>query len=156
MARETVEKDIDGEVYTFYQMDPMTSVVILTKILRIIATPVGKATEQIAKSGIDNIVDADVEEIVGKMNIGSIIGSLCDRLDENEVRQIIIAMLEQVHHKGKGEVSKCFNTHFKGRISHLLKVVGAAMEVEYADFFGEGSVVQDFLKRAAINLPEQK
>ncbi len=153
MAREAVEKTIDEEVYIFHQMDPMTSVMILTKILKITGGSLGKAVDQVAKSGIDNLIEAEVGEIAEKMDIGSIVASLCDRLDENDIRQIIITMLEQVTCKGKGEVSKCFNVHFKGRVSHLLKVVGAALEVEYADFFGEGSVVQGFLKQAAVNLP---
>lgn len=153
MAREVVEKTIDEEVYTFHQMDPMTSVMILTKILRIVGGSIGNATQQMAESDIGNFMDAEVGDIVKKVNIGSIVATLCDRLDENDIRQIIITMMEQVHCKGKGEVSKCFSVHFKGRVSHLLKVVGAALEVEYADFFGEGSVLQGFLKQAAVNLP---
>jgi len=153
MAREAVEKTIDEEVYTFHQMDPMTSVLILTKILKITGTSIGKATEQMAKGGIDNLMDAKVDDVVRKMDIGEIVASLCDRLDENEIKQIILAMTSQVHHKGQGEISKCFSVHFKGRIMHLIKVIGVAMEVEYADFFGEGSVLQGFLRQAAINLP---
>lgn len=153
MARETVERDIDGEVYTFHQMDPMASVIILTKILKMTGTSLGKAADQVAKSGIDNLMDAEVQEVVEKMDMGSIVASLCERLDENDIRQIIITMLEQVTCKGKGEVSKCFNVHFKGRVSHLLKVVKVALEVEYADFFGEGSVLQGFLRQTATNLP---
>lgn len=153
MAREAVEKTIDDEVYTFHQMDPMTSILTLTKILKITGTSIGKATEQMANSGIENLMDADVDDVVRKMDIGEIVASLCDRLDENEIKQIILAMTSQIHHKGQGEVSKAFNILFKGRIMHLIKVVGAAMEVEYADFFGEGSVLQGFLRQAATNLP---
>ena len=152
MAQDTVEKTIDGEIYTFHQMDPMTSVMVLTKILKMTGTSIGMTTEQIGN--VDNFMDAEVEDVVTKIDIGKIVAALCDRLNEDDIKQIIYTMISQVHHRGAGELSKCFNVHFKGRISHLFKVVYAAMEVEYADFFGEGSVLQGFLKRTSINLTE--
>jgi len=144
MAREAVEKDIDGEVYTFYQMKPRKSLKVLVKIFKLVGASIGKAAEGMAGKETESILDID---------IGAIMGLLADRLDETETEQVIDLLLEQVHHKGKGEVSKAFDDLFTGRMSHLLKVAGAAMEVEYADFFGEGSVLQGFLKQAAINLP---
>lgn len=150
MGRESVVKTIDGEEYTFHQLDPMTSTMILTKILKIAGTSVGMAVDQVAKSGVDNLMDAEVDAVIGKMDISSIVASLCDRLNEVEVREIIIAMTSQVICKGKGEISKVFNEHFKGRILHLIKVVMAAMEVEYADFFAEGFGLQNLLRKAAV------
>lgn len=146
MAREAVEKTIDEEVYTFHQMKPRKSLKVLIKLFKLIGASIGKAAEGMQNKDVESILDIDID-------IGAIMGLLADRLDETETEQIIDLMLEQVAHKGKGEVSNAFDDLFTGRMSHLLKVVGAAMEVEYADFFGEGSVVQGFLKQAAVNLP---
>lgn len=123
--REPVKKTIDGEQYTFYQMNPRKSLKLMTRILKLIGAPVGTAFGGHEKT--KSVFDQDI-------NIGVIVEKLCDRLDENEVEYIIDQLLSQVTVAGKGEISKVFDEHFAGRLPHLFKVVFACLEVEYGDF----------------------
>ena len=146
MARDPIKKEIDGVYYTFYQLPPRKSLKLLIRIFKIIGTPLGNAVDS-----------QDTESILDKnFNLGAVVSSLCDRLDINEVESIIDQLLSQATLDGLGEVSKNFDVIFGGRIAHLFKVVYAGMEAEYSDFFGEKSVLQNFLKKADTNLKKAK
>lgn len=140
--REPVKKTIDGEEYIFCQLPPKKSMKLLTRILRIIGPALGVVVGD--KTKIDDIANLDIKP-------GMIVSELCSRLDENEVEHIVDTLLSQVHHCGKGELSKVFDEHFGGRLPHLFNVVFAALEVEYSDFFDGklGEVIQDLLKGRA-------
>ena len=130
--REPIEKTIDGEQYTFYQLPPKKSLKLMTRLVRIIGAPISAALGDLpdGQVNLEMILESD-------LNLGAIVGALCDRLDENEVEAIVDALLSQVIHAGQGEVSKKFDVLFAGRLPHLFKVLGAALEVEYGDFLAE-------------------
>lgn len=142
--REPVKKVIDGEQYTFCQLPPKKSLKLLTRILKIIGAPIGAAIGTWDGAGpaedVENILDREID-------LGAVVRQLCDRLDENDVEYIVDMLLSQVLHAGKGEVSKVFDEHFGGRLTHLFKVIFAALEVEYADFFDGkfGDILRDII-----------
>jgi len=147
MARESKTKTIDGEQYTFYQINPRQSMKCLTRIIKLIGGPMGLGMDT---NGLDN--SKDIEDILGSnVNIGVIVSGICDRLDDDNVEYIIDTLLSQTIHKGKGEVSKSFDELFAGKLPHLFKVVFAAMEVEYGDFFGGKLDFLKIFKKASIN-----
>lgn len=126
--REVVKKIIDGEEYTFCQLPVKTSLKLLTRIVKLIGGSIGKG---IGDSGsIDDLGDLDI-------NVGMIISQLCEKIDDDLVTYIIDTALSQTMHSGDGEISKCFDMHFKKTgLPHLFKVAEAALEAEYGDFFG--------------------
>ncbi len=141
--REPVERTIDGETYTFCQMTPTASLKLMVRIARIIGAPMGGIMGD-AKVGKD-ILEQDID-------VPGIVSSICANLDQDEVVEIVKAALSQTIHTGKGEVSKQFDLIFAGRLPHLFKVVGTALEVEYGDFFGGKPVFQGLLKKAGMTL----
>ena len=138
--REPVKKVIDGEEYTFCLLPPKQSIRLLTRILKIVGPALGGA---VSGGDIESIMDADIDT-------GMIISQLCSRLDENDVEHIIDALLSQVIHKGSGDLSRVFDQHFAGRLPHLFKVVGVALEVQYGDFFAGKLDIGSLLKGRAI------
>ncbi len=144
--REPVRKIIDGEQYTFCQLPPKKSLKLLTRILKIIGPALGgvvKDAGNISEGNIESILDLDIDP-------GMIVSQLCSRLDENDVEYIIDMLLSQVLHSGKGEVSRVFDEHFGGRLPHLFRVIAAALEVEYGDFFGGKLDLENLFKSRAI------
>ena len=138
MAREETQKTIDGEEYTFYKMKATTSLRLLTRLFKIVGAPAGAAINGISTDDIKGVLDKEI-------NIGDMVTSLCDRLDEYIVEQTNLDILSQTVHKGSGRVKDKFDDHFKGRIGHMFKVVTAALQAEYSDFFGEGIGIQNLL-----------
>jgi len=119
--KEPVERTIDGRVYTFYRMSPMKSVEMIPKILNLLGPGLVEALNS--------------KGLVGDVNVGALVGGLFGKLDSNNLKDIVNGMLEQVHAKGKGEVSQHFDELFTGDVKHLFKVVFEAMKVEYSCFF---------------------
>jgi len=133
MARKPIEKDIDVEKYTFYQMPPRQSLKLLLRIGKIIAPSVANLGELKNLKSVFN----------SKIDINKVISVLCDRMDVDEVDSIIQDLLSQAICKGKGQVSQNFDEIFGGRLPHLFQVIKVAMEVEYGDFFSGKSGAQD-------------
>jgi hypothetical protein len=143
--REPVRKVIDGEEYTFCQLPPKQSIRLLTRILKIIGPALGGA---VSGGNVQSILDLDIDP-------GMIVSNLCSRLDESDVEYVVDVLLSQVLHSGSGDISKVFDQHFAGRLPHLFKVIGTALEVQYGDFFGGKLDVAGLLKgRATPQVPQ--
>jgi len=134
--REPVTKTIDDEQYTFCMLPVKQSIRLLTRILKIIGPALGGAA-----------TGEDIRNI-GDIDLGMVVSGICSRLDENDVEHIIDTLLTQVLHSGKGNLQQIFDAHFGGRLPHLLKVVAAALEVNYGDFFGGKLDIEELLGRA--------
>jgi len=134
MGNRAIEKEIDGEVYSFFMLRPRKSLSLLSKIVKLLGPSIGKAFSTEVK--VKDIMDANI-------NIGDSVIAFSNQFDDDRVQNIIDILLSQVHHKGKGELSNdaVYDELFSGKIKHLFKVVLKAMEVQYADFFGD----EDFL-----------
>jgi hypothetical protein len=135
-------REIDGHNYEFYQLGAVKSLKILTRILKIIGEPIGLITgEATVKDFLKTELNSDI--------LGKALKALTDKLDEELVVNTIKELLEPVLCDGKRIQ---FDLHFQGRIGHLLKVVKAALEVNYKDFFG---VSQSLLEGLAIKAHTQ-
>jgi hypothetical protein len=139
--REPVEKIIDGEQYTFCQLPAKKSLKLLTRLTRIVGPSLGAAlgTSSEGAVGIKAMLDRHLD-------LGAVVAALCDRLEENEVEAIVDTLLSQVIHAGQGEVSQKFDVLFAGRLPHLFKVLGAALQLEYGDFLAGGGVTAALAK----------
>jgi len=121
------EKKIDGEFYIFTMLKPRISLSLLSRIIKIIGPPLGKAFS--SKIKVKEILDAEI-------NIGESIIELADRFNDTEIQDIIDILFTQITHKGEGALSQqpTYEKLFSGKLKHLFKVVKVALEVQYADF----------------------
>jgi hypothetical protein len=130
MGRQPIEKEIDGEQYTFCFLNPRLSIDLLTRIAHIIVPSIS--------SGYKG--DIDINTIMdSKIDINSIVTELFKKINSNEILSIIDVLFTQVIHKGEGRLSDriAFDKLFTGNLKHLFKVVKESLEAQYADFFGE-------------------
>lgn len=146
--REPVRKVIDQQAYVFHQMPAKASLKLLTRIIKIVGAPIGAGVGSMGGAG---------DMLEREINLESVVTSLCDRLDENQVERIIDELLSQARHEGEGEVSAphTFEALFGGNLPHLFKVVMAAFEAEYGNFFGGKPVLQSLAARAGMTLAKQ-
>lgn len=142
--REQQTKTIDGQEYFFSQFGPKLSLKILTRLVKIAGEPlaiaISSAQTKDGKIKLDKDIDPDI--------LGRAARALSERLDEDEV----LSLIEQLT---SGDAVTCdgkkvdFNSHYDGKLGHLFKVFGAALEVQYGNFFDE------FTKRATPPTPPQ-
>lgn len=134
MAREPVEKIIDGEKYRFMLMSPTVSLNTLTSLGNVFGSSISKLFASFDKKENEKInVDTAI--------LGDAIAVLCSKLHENNVAEIIKVYTREVINlsdggkKGVGQITdQVFEEHFRGRLLHLCKVFLACIEVQYADF----------------------
>lgn len=144
MARkEPVKKEIDGKNYTFTLLGPFAAHGLLIKIGRLIGP---------AMSGLDigdgkSIKDADID-------VGMMVKGITSALDEEETEKIILTLGRSIIGDGIGVLTKeTIDTEFLGELTSLYKVIAAALEVQFGDFFGEGGVfagAKGLLEKASI------
>lgn len=123
------QRTIGDYTYTVRQMPATAAYTMLTRLIKL-AGPSVKGME-----GTNGKVDA----------IAGILGAFAANLDEAEVKKIVDELIKYVEvdlPDGKGVMplggkAGVFETHFHGgRLSEMFKVLGAVLEVNYADFFG--------------------
>ena len=142
------ERIIDDETYTFYQMGAIKSHSLLLKIVKIVGPAFGEMVDSTdkdgtGKDGIEGLLDADID-------MTAVMEGLFERADESTVLKIITTLLNQVIHSGTGELKTeaIIDTHFKGKLPHMYKVVFASAEVQYGDFFAEGGILDNLKSKA--------
>jgi len=130
MGKQIVKKEIDGAKFTFYYLIPRISTKLLIRLIKIIGPSFGKAFPD-SDVKLKDIADIDIQ-------IGPAVDALICRFDEDEVQDIIDILLATVLHEGQGNLGEeaARNELFTGNLSFMFKVVGAALEVQYTDFFG--------------------
>lgn len=63
-----------------------------------------------------------------------VIGELLNNLQPDEAEQLILDLLECVHHENS-QIGPHVNTMFAGHLMELFKLVGFVIKVNYSDFF---------------------
>ena len=126
--RELIEKTVDGEVYSFSQFGAKKSLRMLIKISKIVGKPLSLAFA--SAEGPGKLSD----KTVNPNTLAQAVEALMERMDEDEV----ISILESLT---SGDACLCngkkvdFNGHYEGNLSHMFKVLKAALEVQYGNFF---------------------
>jgi hypothetical protein len=128
MSRNIEKATIDGEEYQFYQMPAMFSTKLLWKILRYLGISVKDAV-----TFKNKVSDLDVD-------IGNIISNLFEKVDPDELENLIKDIFSQTTYKGK-MLMDVYSVHFQRRHMHLTKVLYKALEVEYHDFLPGKDVI---------------
>jgi hypothetical protein len=132
-AEQSLEQNtrtIDGDEYLFTKFGAKKALQVFFKLSAIVGEPMAVAFGSL-EPGKKKVLDADMN----MEGIGKAIAVLTSRLDHPDAIQLIetIAGSPACLCNGKQIV---FDKHYEGRLDHLLRVVTAAMEVQYGNFFG--------------------
>ena len=135
-----VQKQIDDKEYQFGLLNPFKANKLLIKLTKIL----GPALGSMSKGGdVESIMDMDLSEVME---------GLCSRLDEDQIESIMIALFEQVLCDGDKMTQSFVETEFKGSLNTLYKVMFAALEVQFGDFFAGNGVLAGLKKKAVTSL----
>ena len=147
MAREPVQKEVEGVKYTFGRHTPKKSRKLFNRILKIIAPTLSAGIGITSLQGLDKILDKDID-------IPSAISTLCERMDEPEIEAILDTVLGEVIHNGNGDIKGLGNCRdnydavfLDIPVLHVYKVFGEALLVEYDNFFGEGAGLREVIEK---------
>lgn len=160
MARQPVEKCIDGENYRFMLMSPTTSLDMLTKLADVLGPTISRvfASFDRKQENTADIMNLNVNTAI----LGDAIALLCSRMHENKISEIIkvftknVISLGATGTKGSGQINdQVFDEHFQGRLLHLMKVFICCLEVQYADFLDAFGGKVGFLKHLATMSAKQ-
>lgn len=127
--RKISEKVIDGKKYMIGHWPVDTQLTMMTRLIKLLGEPLAMIImggEGSKKSILDVKLDGSV--------IGPAISALSLRLHEDEVKQMFRDAVSGVKCDGK-DIE--FNTHFMGRIMHLMKVATFCLRHQYQDFLEE-------------------
>lgn len=127
--------EVEGFTYEIFPMEVEESLDILVKLMRIVGGSVGQGIA--GADSAQGLLDKDLNQL----DLGAILNGLATRLNEDEVKLITRALLDQRYVAVKGTPGKPggpmdHKEHFRGRIGAMMLVMGKALEVNYADFFG--------------------
>jgi Phage tail assembly chaperone protein, TAC len=144
---------IDNRTYEFFFLPPKDALRTLVRILKIVGEPIGAITD-LFSSFDGKSLDMKISELPPGI-INNAVTALVNRLDEDQVMQIIEDLMGSTHVKtenDRGTRPIQFAVDFCGRIGHLFKVVKASLEVNYADFFGDGTGLYDSVMKASKDM----
>jgi len=151
-------KMIEDKEYEIWHVMPEEAMSIITKLSKVILEPIGQA---LGKQDIKDVLpsralmaldtDNEDEDSDSKLDFANAFKSLADRLDESEIKGIMLTMFKYVHIKTDSGrfIPVDINRDFRGRIMHMGRVFIASLEVNFADFLSDtggriGSVIKKF------------
>lgn len=127
---ETHEKMIDDFNVMVTEMPAMRALRIQTKLLKIIGSPLS----ELLKIKPD---DEDSENNCFSKSVTI----LCQNLNENDFENLVLELCLCVRVNGH-EMKKSFiDITFTAKLNTLFKILAYVIEVNYADFFQEGSFI---------------
>lgn len=132
---ELVKKEVDGHDYEFSLLGARESLKTLTKLVKLLGEPMAIALGAIGG-------DRDIEKgkkILAALTTSDLLAratrALIERMDEDNVADLVEKLTGKATTMCDGKPI-IFNSHYEGRLGHLFKVFGAALEVQFGDFFG--------------------
>lgn len=150
--RKEVTKVIDDQEYTFYALPATQSFNTLTKISKLLCSTLGAGldTKDNSIESLKSLLDKD-------FNPAKMLQAFSQRLNEDEILEVALLFFAQIIPKNNKDVLRLnskekVDVHFAGQIFHMIKVFGAALNIEYADFFAEGQGLGSIISRARENL----
>lgn len=128
-AGEPLTKTVDGLEYQFSKYGAKQGLKTLLRLSKMIGKPLAIAVG--SAKGEGSLKDKQIDMSV----IGEAIQALTEQIDQDEV----LSLVEQLTATdalcdGKKII---FNSHYEGRYGHMFKVMAAALEVQYGNFFEE-------------------
>jgi len=148
MVREQITKRVDDIPYEFSQFGAERALKLLVRLSKIVGKPLALAVSSAEGEG------SLLKKQVNPNTLALAVEALMERLDESEAVEIIKGLTS-------GDSCMCqgrrieFNTHYEGRLPHMFKVLAAALEVQYGNFFDALGGLPGFASRATTPAPTQ-
>lgn len=121
------EVEVDGAKYEFEKWGADEALDVLLQFVPLVGKPLGTAVA--AFMGEEKGIDAEIDPNM----IGLIVDALTSNFDKKTIKSLFVKLSsEKVLCDGK---KFSFNTHYQDRLDHMFKVVQAALEVQYGNFF---------------------
>lgn len=133
MATELISKEIDGKTYEFSQFGAKLGVRTLIKISKIVGKPMGIAFGSIETGDGKQKPSSLLDMSYDKGMLAAAIEALTERMDESEIEELLILLTSTTCLCDGAKID--FNGHYAGKYGHLFKVLRAALEVQYGNFF---------------------
>ena len=139
------EVEVDGLKYEFEKWGAEESLATLLKLSRLVGKPLGQAM-----AGLSFNEDKTKVEINFDI-AGEAIGALMQNMDEDLSMSLIKKLCSEKCLCNGAKIN--FNVHYQDKLDHMFKVVAAALEVQYGNFFvallgSAGASPLGFLTRA--------
>lgn len=136
MADGLIQRKVDGKLYEFQIFGAKHALKTLTKLTKIIGEPLTLAFTALGVGDKDNKGKGLLDRKIDGVMLGVAVKALTTRMDEDEVLDLIeeLAGKDNLLCDGKKVI---FDSHYEGKLGHLMRVVGAALEVQYGDFLEE-------------------
>lgn len=129
--RHTHEREIDGSRWTVTEFSATEGLRILTRLVKLLGDSAAKAFGALPTEGGISVLDAKIDWSM----LGEAIGGLANRLDEDEVDELVKRLLANTLIDGKAGKEPAggprFDIVFQGRYVTLFKVLSFVLEVNY-------------------------
>jgi len=125
---ESKEKIIEGAKYYVSQFPARRALKLQTRLVKLLA-PSLFATLGSAKSM--DILDVDLSDL----SIGKAVEMLVNRLDENDLENLVLELLCMTRREGKEITPQHFDMVYAGNFNELFKALFFVLEVNFASFF---------------------
>lgn len=117
----TVGEGASAKTYVLQKFTATTAVKLFTKLVKLLGIPASQAW-----TGMDK----EANDLIPK-----VIGSLTERLDEDEVLLLMKDLLRCASHQ-QVPVVNVFDAHFQGDMLGLFALLKEILTFQYGDFFG--------------------
>lgn len=122
---------VDDKLYSFEKWGAEESLTNLLKIAKMVGKPLGMAVGGVIDkvNPGQKLTDMDLSPDL----IGLVFEALTDRMDEGAIVALVKKLSsDRVLCEG---AKITFNSHYEDKLGHLFKVVKAALDVQYGNFF---------------------
>lgn len=136
---ETKQITLGDSVYTVTQMPARRALRVQAKLMKMI----GPAFAQtLTASKLENPDD----------HLPKIVAHLVEQLDENTFDTFILELVEHsVRKDGKEINAQSFDLIFAGKLNELFLLLKFILEVNFSDFFQDGSILREMLPQEHEN-----
>lgn len=137
---ETKDKEIDGFKVTVTQWPARKAFKKKLKLARLLGPSFAEILSgwKSSKTSEENI-SIDSSEI-DLSKVGSAIQMLFDKMDEDEMLDLILELFSSTRIDGKELTNEEFDLIFAGKTVTVYKVIGFVLEVNFGSFFGKGGI----------------
>jgi hypothetical protein len=123
---ESKEKVIEGAKYYVSQFPARRALKLKTRLVKLLAPSLFTMA---GKGG--NILDAEL----GSDSIGKAVNMLVERLDENDLENLIMELLCMTRREGKEITPQYFDMVYAGNFQELYEALYFVLEVNFGSFF---------------------
>ena len=131
---ETKEKEINGSLYSVTQMPAMRALRMQAKLGKILGASFALLCLAEANDKSEDGKEAD-EKTPEALKL------LFLELDEKTFENIVLELMQGVRKDGKELTKQVIDFEFSGNLNELYLLLWYILEVNYADFFREGSIL---------------